>query len=76
MAKIDKVDGNSGVHRGPGADQLVKHDRTMQRPRPDLKPRQGLSRDELDYNDTDLQQGDEVQRYEHGHARQTVGNAV
>ncbi|KAL0032240.1 hypothetical protein WJX79_000205 [Trebouxia sp. C0005] len=79
LSEIDKVmirGENSGVNGGPGFDQPVKHDRTMQRPRPDVKPQQGLSTDELDYHDTDFQPGDMIQQYEHGRPRQTAGNAV
>ena len=73
---IDKVFQKAGVNGGPGFDQPVEHDRTMQRPQPEMKPQQRLSTDELDYNDTDLKQGDKVQRFEHGRSKQTVGNAV
>ncbi len=74
-SEIDKVFQKSGVNGGPGFDQPVKHDISMRRPRPDVKPQPGLSTDDPEYDDTDLQQGDVVQRFEHGHARQTVGNA-
>ena len=76
LSEIDKVmmrGKNYGVNGGLGVDQHVKHDHTMQGPRPDMKPKQRLSTDGLEYDDTDLKQDDEVQQFVRG--RQTVRNA-
>ena len=77
LSEIDKVmmrGKNSGVNGGLRFAQPVeKHDHTMQGPRPDMKPQQRLSRDELEYDDTGLKQDDQVQQFKQG--KQTVGNA-